>query len=133
MSAIPRNRLETSFEAPNSAKISMLKAAVALMARRASSIVKFWSYRRTMTQLDTLDDYMLKDIGVTRGDIHVTASHLYSKDPTIRLRALGLERRASDRAWSKEIDKRRNGHAQNKTGPVCEPYRSSDQRSMKVR
>jgi len=38
------------------------------------SVLRFLAYRRTQRELARLDDRMLADIGLTRGDIHVAAT-----------------------------------------------------------
>ena len=133
MSAIPRNSFDTAL-APTVAKsASMLNAAVLAIVKRASAVWNFWSYRRTMTQLVTLDDHMLQDIGVTRGDIRRSATLPYSDDPTTQLRILAMERCASDLVWTKNAEERRRLQVQRPRVSGCEPYRSSDQRDVKLR
>lgn len=58
--------------------------------------------RRTARQLLELDDYMLRDIGITRGDVHAALSSPTPTDPTVRLRILAVERRAGRRAAQRE-------------------------------
>lgn len=128
MSAIPRNSLDTSISPAAATSASMLKAAVLSVGKRISSVWNFWAYRRTMTQLVTLDDHMLKDIGITRCDVNAAATLRYSNDPTSRLRMLALERRATERALAKEIRQRRKLSAQRLKPSDCESYRSTDQR-----
>lgn len=128
MSAIPRNSLDTSISPAAAKSGSMLKACVRALAKRISSVWNFWAYRRTMTQITTLDDHMLKDIGITRGDVQAATTLPYSDDPTSRLRMLALERRASELAWAREIRQRRKLSAQRPTASDCEPYRSTNQR-----
>lgn len=128
MSAIPRNSLDTSISPAAATSASMLKAAVLSVGKRISSVWNFWAYRRTMTQLVTLDDHMLKDIGITRCDVNAAATLPYSNDPTSRLRMLAQERRATERALAKEIRQRRKLSAQRSITSDCEPYRSTDQR-----
>lgn len=128
MSAIPRNSLDSSISPAAATSASMLKAAVLSVGKRISSVWNFWAYRRTMTHLITLDDHMLRDIGITRSDIHMAATLPCSNDPTSRLRMLALERRATERALANEIRQRRKLSAQRSMISGCEPYRSTDQR-----
>lgn len=128
MSAIPRNSLDTSISPAAVTSGSMLKAAVLSIGKRIASVWNFWAYRRTMTQLVTLDDHMLRDIGITRCDVNAAATLPYSNDPTSRLRMLALERRATERALAKEIRQRRKLSAQRSITSDCESYRSTDQR-----
>ncbi|WP_306261518.1 DUF1127 domain-containing protein [Pararhizobium sp. IMCC21322] len=128
MSAIPRNSLDTSISPAAATSASMLKAAVLSVGKRISSVWNFWAYRSTMTQLVTLDDHMLRDIGITRCDVNAAATLPYSNDPTSRLRTLAQERQASELALAKEIRQRRKISAQRSMTSDCEPYRSTDQR-----
>lgn len=49
--------------------------------------------RRRMKRLLDLDDHMLKDVGVTRGEIEVATSLPLSRDAATELRRMSLERR----------------------------------------
>lgn len=55
-------------------------------------LVRNWLARRAVSRLDVYDDYMLRDIGVTRDDLH-WASHL----PLTVNAALALEERSIQR------------------------------------
>ena len=45
-----------------------------LFARLAGRFHRYMSLRRTRRQLRDLDDYMLRDIGLTRGDLDFVAA-----------------------------------------------------------
>lgn len=49
--------------------------------------------RRQFNRLHDLDDNMLKDIGVTRGEVEIAASLPLSVDAATELRRMSLERR----------------------------------------
>ncbi len=49
--------------------------------------------RRRLKRLLDLDDHMLKDVGVTRGEIDVATSLPLSTDAATALRRMSLERR----------------------------------------
>ena len=49
--------------------------------------------RRGFSRLLDLDDHMLKDIGVTRGEVEIAASLPLSIDAATALRRMSLERR----------------------------------------
>lgn len=51
-----------------------------------------WRARRAVARLDTFDDYMLRDIGVSRGDVHWAAGL-----PLTVNAALALEERSHQR------------------------------------
>lgn len=128
MSVTSRNSIETSISTLNAARMPFVTASALTVMKRISSAWKIWNNRRVMARLVSLDDYMLKDIGITRGDVHLVAALPYSDDPTARLSALALERRASKRAQAREIYLRRTEHARQMVESVCEQYRSTDQR-----
>ena len=49
----------------NHAQSMEATGAMSIFAR----IIRNWVARRAVARLDTYDDYMLRDIGVTRGDV----------------------------------------------------------------
>lgn len=49
--------------------------------------------RRRMTRMLDLDDHMLKDIGVTRGEIEIALNMPLSADAATELRRMSIERR----------------------------------------
>lgn len=55
----------------------VLHQAQSMEAAGASSLIarliRNWKARRAVARLDTFDEFMLRDIGVTRGDIHWAA------------------------------------------------------------
>jgi uncharacterized protein YjiS (DUF1127 family) len=56
-----------------------------------------WKNRRVAMHLAGLDDRMLADIGVTRGDVEAALSGAVREDPTQRLAGLAAERRRAVR------------------------------------
>lgn len=50
-------------------------------------------HRRRLKRLLDLDDHMLKDVGVTRGEIEIATSLPLSRDAATELRRMSLERR----------------------------------------
>ena len=50
-------------------------------------------HRRKLKRLLDLDDHMLKDVGVTRGEIEVATNLPLSTDAATELRRMSLERR----------------------------------------
>lgn len=73
--------------------------AAAISVKRA--VVAYQNRRIAYSMLD-LDDRMLRDIGLTRGDIHAAVADRPTDDPTVRLRILAVERRAASRAAAAE-------------------------------
>lgn len=133
MSAIPRNNIDASINPVSARGALALRTAIRSVVKSMSVVWNFWSYRSTMTQLELLDDHMLKDIGVTRGDVQSAATLPYTDDPTSQLRRLSMERRAADLVWTKNGEERQKMRALNPTPPICETYRSSDQRDADLR
>ena len=62
-------------------------------ASRAADRAKQIRHRRKLKRLLDLDDHMLKDVGVTRGEIEVATSLPLSVDAATELRRMSLERR----------------------------------------
>lgn len=71
----------------------------------AKSWARAWTKRRNrravVTLLD-LDDRMLADIGLRRGDVVAVLAGSGHDDPSTRLRILSVERRAGRRAMQRE-------------------------------
>lgn len=128
MTTTPRQPIETVISATVPATAPRLTFGVAYLVKRMAKSWGTWKNRRMMTKLVTLDDHMLKDIGLTRGDVRLASALPYSDDPTARLRVLSVERRASERAWAREVQQRRVTRAREATDNVSEQYRSSDNR-----
>lgn len=133
MSAIPRNSFDASITPTATERVSVLKTAALSVVKRMSSLLDFWSYRRTMTELVTLDDHMLKDIGITRSDVRKGILQPYSDDPTTRLRIQAMERQASDLVWRKNAEERRLLQTRRRNAPDCESYRSGNQPVRELR
>jgi uncharacterized protein YjiS (DUF1127 family) len=66
---------------------------VKLVALRAAGIVRAWRHRKDLSMLASLDDRMLADIGLTRGDLRDAAAALPWRDPTAVLVSRAGERR----------------------------------------
>lgn len=128
MTTIPRLPIQTMISATAPVTASRMTFGVAYLAKRMAKSWNTWKNHRMMTKLSTLDDHMLKDIGLTRGDVRLASALPYSDDPTARLRVLAIERRATERAWAREVYNRRNARAQELGNNVPEQYRSSDNR-----
>ena len=57
-----------------------------------------WERRRVVGRLGLMDDHMLRDIGITRQDIHSVLAEPLHRDPTERLAARAAEMRAARRS-----------------------------------
>lgn len=78
------------------ARMLMQVAGIAVKAARALE------NRSALTQLAQLDDHMLQDIGVTRGDLRDAASEPLWRDGTHVLITRSVERRAAARLAARE-------------------------------
>ena len=58
--------------------------------------------RRSVARLLEWDDHMLRDIGLTQGDVHSALATKLGDDPSSHLRSLSLERHRAVRAMGQE-------------------------------
>lgn len=56
-------------------------------------IIANWRARRAVARLDTFDDYLLRDIGVTRGDVRWASGLPLSVNAALELEQRSLQRR----------------------------------------
>ena len=82
--------------------IALAASGTWAVARGASRIVRAYLNRRVAMGMMEFDERMLKDIGITRGDVHASIVSPSGGDPTARLRILAVERRAASRAAASE-------------------------------
>ena len=68
----------------------------------AAAMWRSVSNRRAVGRLLDLDERMLRDIGLTSGDVRSAMATPLRDDPSLRLRVLAVERRAAHRAQAKE-------------------------------
>ena len=62
-------------------------------ATRVADRARQIRHRRKLKRLMDLDDHMLKDVGVTRGEIEIATGLPLSVDAATELRRMSLERR----------------------------------------
>ncbi len=77
-------------------------AVIGNAAKVAGTIWRAVEHRRALAQVAGLDDHMLRDIGLTRSDIHDAASVPLTQDPTRMLVLRATERRAAIRLALRE-------------------------------
>lgn len=70
--------------------------------RRVDAAARALERRRAIAALAALDDYMLRDIGITRADIRDAVSEPIGADPTRLLVLRATERRAALRLARRE-------------------------------
>ena len=76
----------------------MLKTVLGIPAQLATNVAK----RREIAALGRMDEWQLKDIGLTRADVEFALQQSAQKDPAYALQKLTSERRAADRAMARE-------------------------------
>ena len=85
---------------PGTAASTLHWAAAVL--RRVRGVVRALGHRRHAAVLLSLDDRMLRDIGITRFDVTASLSAPLLSDPTLGLASLRAERQAAHRAQARE-------------------------------
>jgi uncharacterized protein YjiS (DUF1127 family) len=81
----------------------------ALLAGRAIDAVcasiAVWRNRRIVGELRGLDEHLLRDIGLSRGDVESALSEPFYRDSSWRLAERALEARQCDRARAKDAQR----------------------------
>lgn len=81
---------------------SALPATVSALLKSAGRAIELWANRRAIHRLAALDDRYLKDIGVSRADVHWALSHPWRVDPSAAL-ASRVERRKGAARWARRF------------------------------
>lgn len=84
---------------------ALVSAVVPAMNAAVAFVRAMWKARRNRRVVGTLhgfDDRMLRDIGLTRGDVAAALAGPAFGDPSTRLRIFAVERRAGRRAQVRE-------------------------------
>ncbi|MBX3570244.1 MAG: DUF1127 domain-containing protein [Rhizobiaceae bacterium] len=63
------------------------------VAVAAGKLFRAWQNRRAFYRLSDMTDMELRDIGLTRADLHVAVASPFGVDPTTRLRTIVETRR----------------------------------------
>lgn len=71
---------------------------VAACAAAVVNRVRVWKNRRDVGRLLEWDDHMLRDIGLTQGDVYCAMAIHGHEDPSIQLTMLAVERRHAHKA-----------------------------------
>lgn len=74
----------------------------ARLAKMTVQLIRSIYNRFEVLQMLEMDDRMLRDIGLTRGDVTSALSSPTMMDPSTRLRIFAVERRAGNRAQARE-------------------------------
>ena len=83
------------------------RAALRLAASLAATLVRAYRARRTLSMLAAQEDYMLRDIGVSRSDLYAALSAPATKDPSMVLAGLADERQKAERSRRKAVARNR--------------------------
>ena len=86
---------------PAGAGAKLLQLAGAGLARLAA-LWRAARNRRSAARLLEWDDHMLRDIGLTPGDVRSALAARAGHDPSFRLHAMAVERRVAARAAAEE-------------------------------
>ncbi len=120
-----------AFDASTSGRASAGERMLGLAALAADWVGGVWRAarnRRSIASLLEWDERMLRDIGLTRGDVCAVMALPARHDPSARLSELSLERRAAVRARAREHitfaawrqPPRRSGAPASKSCPVLD-------------
>lgn len=74
--------------------ITIVTTCAAALANR----VRVWKSRRQVARLLEWDDHMLRDIGLTQGDVYCAMAAHVDDDPSVHLSMLAMERRFAHQA-----------------------------------
>ncbi len=75
---------------------------LARMAALGRAMKMAWARRKLLGELGSLDDHLLRDMGITRQDIASVLAEPGLEDPTLRLAARAREARRGQRATALE-------------------------------
>lgn len=81
---------------------SLFSTAVSTFLKSAGRVIELWANRRAIHRLAALDDRYLRDIGVSRSDIHWALSHPWHVDPSAML-ATRVDTRKSAVRWARRF------------------------------
>ena len=96
----------TTFEtfSTESRQTAVNKAAafVAGVFTAATLRIRVWNNRRQVARLLGWDEHMLRDIGLTQGDVYCAMATRVDEDASVQLSMLSLERRFARNAASRD-------------------------------
>ena len=79
-----------------------LAAVVSTLLQNVLAYVEAMRHRRQVAKLLSWDAHMLRDIGLTEGDVRSAMASPMRDDPSYRLDALARERRGAGQAQARE-------------------------------
>jgi len=87
---------------------TLLFPLVSALFQTVVGFAEAWHHRREVAKLLSWDAHMLRDIGLTEGDVRAAMASPVREDPSYRLDALARERRRAGQSLARER-MRRNG------------------------
>ncbi|ESY25905.1 MULTISPECIES: DUF1127 domain-containing protein [unclassified Mesorhizobium] len=83
----------TTFDfATETSRITSRPAVATRVANTFLNAYQAWKNRRAFYRLGEMSDAELADIGLTRADLHVAIDVPFGADPTVKLRAIAIDR-----------------------------------------
>jgi uncharacterized protein YjiS (DUF1127 family) len=104
-SAFSFNTLGTAVTAAGTTLAHGVMGVAVMPVRLGNALVQLIRAKRnrlSVMHMLEMDDHMLRDIGLTRGDVYCSLATPASMDPSSRLRIFAVERRAGNRAQARE-------------------------------
>ncbi|MEI2386339.1 DUF1127 domain-containing protein [Breoghania sp. JC706] len=87
--------------------VDKARTALRLAASLAMNMVRAYRARRTLSMLASQEDYMLRDIGVSRSDLYAALSTPATEDPSMVLARLADERQKAERSRRRAVARNR--------------------------
>lgn len=84
-----------TLQAPTYPALSGLARLAGLVSARIVEVFHAYKNRRAMAELGALDERMLRDVGLTRGDLRDAVSEPLWRDPSLLLVKRAAERRVT--------------------------------------
>ena len=100
----------TTYDVRRSVSVLLGEAArttLRLAGSLATALVRAHRARRALRSLAAQEDYMLRDIGVTRGDLNAALSAPGTQDPSSVLARLAGERQQAERSRRRAVARNR--------------------------
>ena len=79
-------------------QVALVRKAVAALGQ----LWTVWKRRREIGNLLEMDDWMLKDIGLSRGDVHDALADRLTHDPSSRLASTAARHLAAERSRARD-------------------------------
>ncbi len=97
MSTKPTQPIEYKLSPSETIAAPKRNRLVSTLAWIGKAMMRYLETRQAIRKLSQLDDHLLSDIGLSRGDVRSAVAYGAGADATTRLRILAVERRAKER------------------------------------